>query len=132
HRVLVAHVDDGGADLDCPGLRAAGCQQRKRRSELAREVVHPEIRTVRAELLGRDGEVDGLQQRVGAGARLRLRRRGPMAEGEEADFFHGNRAWGSRADVSRRALSLSPPAVSGERSERREREAAWKASKALP
>jgi hypothetical protein len=30
-----------------------------------------------------------LQQGVGRGARLRLRRRGPMAEGEEADVFHG-------------------------------------------
>ena len=92
HRVLVAHVDDGGADLDGPGLCAAGRQQRKRRSELAREVVHPEIGPVRAEPLGRNGEVDGLQERVGAGARLRLRRRGPMAEGEEADFFHGEGA----------------------------------------
>jgi hypothetical protein len=80
-----------GADLDCLGLCAAGRQQRKRRSELAREVVHPEIGPIRAELLGRDGEVDGLQQRVGAGARLRLRRRGPMAEGEKADFFHGEK-----------------------------------------
>src|SRR6476659_159827 len=65
-----------------------------------REVVHPEIGPVRAERLGCDGEVDGLQERVGAGARLRLRRRGPMAEGEEANFFHGH-----KADVSRLALS---------------------------
>jgi hypothetical protein len=43
-----------------------------------------------------------LQERVGAGARLRLRRRGPMAEGEEANFFH---EVGSKADVSRLVLS---------------------------
>jgi hypothetical protein len=30
-----------------------------------------------------------LQERVGRGAHLRLRRRGPVAEGEEADVFHG-------------------------------------------
>ncbi len=89
HRVLVAHVDDRGADLDRLGLRAARRQQRERRAELAREVMHPEIGAVGAELLGRDREVDRLQQRVGRRARLRLRRRGPVAEGEEADFFHG-------------------------------------------
>ena len=30
-----------------------------------------------------------VQQRVAAGSGLRLRRRRPMAEGEETDFFHG-------------------------------------------
>jgi hypothetical protein len=30
-----------------------------------------------------------LQQRIGRRPRLRLRRRGPVAEGEEADVFHG-------------------------------------------
>jgi hypothetical protein len=30
-----------------------------------------------------------LQQRVGRRPRLRLRRRGPVTEGEEADVFHG-------------------------------------------
>ena len=74
------------------GLRAAGRQQRKRRAELAREMMHPEIGPVRAELLGRDREVDRLQERVGRRPHLRLRRRGPMAEGEEADLFHGDKA----------------------------------------
>ena len=87
-RVLVAHVDDGGADLDPLGLRAARRQQRERRAELAGEVMHPEVGAVGAELLGGDGELDRLQQRVGRRTRLRLRRRGPMAEREEADFFH--------------------------------------------
>ena len=89
HRVLVAHVDDRGADLDALGLGAAGREQRERRAELAGEVMHPEIGPVRAQLLGRDGELDRLQQRVGRRPRLRLWRRGPMAEGEEADVFHG-------------------------------------------
>ena len=88
-RVLVAHVDDRGADLDALGPRAAGREQRERRAELAGEVMHAEIGAVGAELLGGDGELDRLQQRVGRRARLRLRRRGPMAEGEEADVFHG-------------------------------------------
>jgi hypothetical protein len=34
-----------------------------------------------------------LQERVGGRARLRLRRRRPVAEGEEADVFHGG--WGT-------------------------------------
>ena len=89
-RVLVAHVDHGGADLDALGARADGREQRERRAELAGEVMHPEIGPVRAQFLGRDGELDGLQQRVGGRARLRLGRRGPVAEGEEADVFHGS------------------------------------------
>ena len=55
-------------------------QQRKRRAELAGEVMHAEVGPVRAELLGRDGQVDRLQQRVGRRSRLRLGRRRPMAE----------------------------------------------------
>ena len=51
--------------------------------------MHAEIGPVRAELLGRDGKLDRLQQRIGRRPRLRLRRRGPVAEGEEADVFHG-------------------------------------------
>ena len=88
-RVLVAHVDDRGADLDALGLGAARRQQRERRAELAGEMMHAEIGPVRAQLLGRDGELNRLQQGVGRRPRLRLRRRGPMAEREEADVFHG-------------------------------------------
>ena len=79
-RVLVAHVDDGGSDLDLARARADRREQRERRAELTREVMHAEIRTVRAELLGGDGELDRLEQRVGAGANLRLRRRRPVPE----------------------------------------------------
>ena len=86
-RVLVAHVDDRGADLDALGLRAEGGEQRERRGELAGEVMHAEVRPVRAELLGGDGELDGLQQRVGRRPRLRLRRGRPVPEGEEADLL---------------------------------------------
>ena len=34
------------------------------RAELAREVMDAEVRPVSAQLLGRDGEFDGLQERV--------------------------------------------------------------------
>ena len=70
-------------------LRADRREQRERRAELAGEMMHPEIGAVGAELLGRDGELDRLQQRVGRRPRLRLRRRRPVAEREEADVFHG-------------------------------------------
>src|SRR5690606_11748943 len=71
-RVLVAHVDDGRADLDAARTGSYRRQQRERRAELAGKVVHAEIGSVRAEFLGGDGELDRLQQRVGCRARLRL------------------------------------------------------------
>jgi hypothetical protein len=48
-----------------------------------------EIGPVGASSLGGDGELDRLQQGVGARAGLRVGRRGPVAEGEKADVFHG-------------------------------------------
>ena len=87
-RVLVAHVDDRRADLDAAGLGADGRQQRERRSELAGEVMDAEIGPVRAQLLGGDGQIDGLQERVGCRARLRLRRGRPVPEREETDLLH--------------------------------------------
>ena len=71
------------------GARAAGREQRERRAELAGEVMHAEIGAVGAERLGGHRQLDRLEQRVGGRPRLRLRRRGPVAEGEEADVFHG-------------------------------------------
>ena len=35
-----------------------------------REVMHPEVRAVGPELLGRDSEIDGLEQCIGGRARL--------------------------------------------------------------
>jgi hypothetical protein len=64
HRIFIAHVDDRGADLDTLGLRAAGREQRERRTELAGEMMNAEIRPVRAEFLRRNRELDRLQQRV--------------------------------------------------------------------
>jgi hypothetical protein len=75
-------------------VRADGGEQREGRGELAREMMHAEIRAVRAKLFGGDGKIDGLQQRVGGRACLRMRRRRPVAEGEKADFLHGG---GTRA-----------------------------------
>jgi hypothetical protein len=63
-RVLIAHVDDGGADLDAGRLRADCSQQREGRGELAREVMDAEVGPVRAKLLGRHGKVDGLEEGV--------------------------------------------------------------------
>ena len=93
-RVLVAHVDDRGADLDAPGARADSREQRERRAELAGEVMDAEIGAVGAERLGGDGELDRLLERVGRRPYLRLRRWGPVAERKEADVFHGYGYWG--------------------------------------
>ena len=60
-RVLVAHVDDRGADLDAFGARADGGQEREGRAELAGVVMHAEESAVGAELLGGDSKLDGLQ-----------------------------------------------------------------------
>ena len=86
-RVLVAHVDDGRADLDCARPRADRRKQRKRRAELAREMVHAEVRAVGAQFLGGDGELDRLEQRVGRGAYLRAVRIRPVPERQEPDLL---------------------------------------------
>jgi hypothetical protein len=78
--ILVPHVDDRGADLDPLGFRADCRQQRKRRAELAGEVMDAKISAVGAEFFSGDGQVDGLQKGVGGRSRLRLPRRRPMAE----------------------------------------------------
>ncbi len=52
------------------------------------EVMDAEISTGSAELVDGDGELDRLQNRVGRRARMRLRRRGPMTEGQKADVIH--------------------------------------------
>ena len=61
-RVLVAHVDDGGADLDAARPRADGGEQREGRAELAGEVVDPEVGAVGPELLRRHRELDRLER----------------------------------------------------------------------
>ena len=64
HRA-VAHVDDRRADLDAAGPTADGGHQWEGRAQLPGKVVHSEISTVSAQLLGRDRQVDGLQQSIG-------------------------------------------------------------------
>ncbi len=72
-RVLVAHVDDGGADLDRRRPGADRRKQREGRAELAREVVHAVVGTVGANFLGCDSQLERLDQRVGCGTHLRRR-----------------------------------------------------------
>ena len=79
-RVLVAHVDDARADLDPLRARADGGQQREGRAELAREMVHAEIGAIKADLLGLDGQVDGLLQHIRRAAHLRAARGRPVTE----------------------------------------------------
>ena len=67
----------------------------KGRGELSGEVMHTKIGAVGAQFFSRNGEIDGLQQGVFRRARLRLRRGGPVTEGEEADLLHDEAGWGT-------------------------------------
>ena len=87
-RVLVAHVDDGRADLDALGPRADRRQERERRRELLGEVVDPEVGAVGTQILDRLGELDRLDERVRRRPHLRVGRGRPMPEREEPDLLH--------------------------------------------
>ena len=67
-------------------------QQRKRRAELSREMVHAKIRAVRAKRLGGDGQLDRLQERIGRRPHLRVGRIRPVAERQESYALHGEHA----------------------------------------
>src|SRR5262249_47988036 len=84
-RVLVAHVDHAGADLDPARPDADRREARGRRGELAREVVDADERAVDPDLLRGDRELDRLAERVAAGVRQPAARV-PGAEREEADL----------------------------------------------
>src|SRR6185295_18727102 len=64
HRVFVAHVDDGGTDLNFLCASADGGEQWERRPELAREVVHAEVGAVESQLLSGYGQVDRLEKGI--------------------------------------------------------------------
>ena len=87
-RVLVAKVDDAGADLDAARAHADRREQRERRRQLPGEVMDAHERTVHTELLGSDRELDRLRQRVRRGPRLRPLGTLPVAEREKADALH--------------------------------------------
>jgi hypothetical protein len=84
-RVLIAHVDHAGADLDPSGRGPDRGEQRERRGELALEVVDADEGAVDAERLGGHRQLDRLAQALAGGRGLRSRRVRPMAEAEEAD-----------------------------------------------
>ena len=107
-RVLVAHVDDAGADLDAGGPHGHRRQQRERRGQLPGEVVHPHVRAVHPELLGRDRQLHALHERVATGPHLRARDGLPVPEGQEPDpLLH--------APGSNRRGAGVPAAVSADR-----------------
>src|SRR5258706_20710 len=88
HRVFVAHVDDGGPDLDRLRARADGGEERERRAELAREVVYAEVRAIEAQLFSGYGELDRLQKDIRRRAGLGVSRWCPVPEGEKAELLH--------------------------------------------
>ena len=71
--------------------RADGGKERERRAELAGEMMHAEKRAVCAEFFRSHCQLDRLQQRVARCAHLRLRRRCPVPERQEADLLHPSR-----------------------------------------
>ena len=71
HRVSEGNNDDCRADFDVADLRADSSQRRKCRGELPGEAMDSEIGPVCAQLLGCDGELDGLQERIRSRAGLR-------------------------------------------------------------
>jgi len=73
HTTRCANIQTTGLILDAAGLRADHREQRKWRGKLASKVMNPKERPVRAELLGRDGKIDGLQQHVRHRTRLGLK-----------------------------------------------------------
>jgi len=79
-RIFITHVDDAGADFDPLGSRPDGRQQRKRRSELPREVMNTEIRAVRSQVFRGDRKIDRLLKHITGGARRRTAGRRPMSE----------------------------------------------------
>jgi hypothetical protein len=87
-RVLITHVDNGGTDLDPTRSSADRGQQRKRRGELAGEVMHPEVRPIGTDLLRRHGQLDRLQQRIRGRLHERMLGRRPVAEREKPDLLH--------------------------------------------
>ncbi len=87
-RILIAHVDDRGADFNLSCFSADRRKQRKRRRQLAREMMNAEVGSIHSQALSLDGEIDGLEESISRRARFRLRRRCPMTEGEEADLLH--------------------------------------------
>src|SRR6185437_407722 len=90
-RILVPHVDDGGADLDAVGPGTDCGKQREGRRELLGKVMDAKICAVRPELFRGLGQFYRLLKDVARGSRGRLARCVPMAKGEEADLFHGCR-----------------------------------------
>ena len=108
-RVLVAHVDDPGADLDALGPRGDRRQQRHGRRRLLGEMVDAEVRPVDADLVGGDGQFDGLLEHVGgvvAGAGA-----AEVAEGQEPERFHVHvNKTGAEAIPALTATALRRPA----------------------
>src|SRR4051812_34313193 len=79
-RVLVAHVDDGRTDFDPLRARSDGGKERKRRAELAGEVMYAEVGAVGAEFVGDDRELERLQERITGAPDFRAIRIRPVPE----------------------------------------------------
>src|SRR5512133_3426157 len=77
-RVFISHVDDARSDLDAARSGTDCCQKREGRRELSSKVVNAKVCTIRAELLRRHGELDGLLEDIARGPRGGVARFVPM------------------------------------------------------
>ena len=109
-RVLVAHVDDAGADLDAPGTGAGRGEQRDGGGGLAGVVVDAPVGAVDADLVSADGDLDGLLERLAGVGVARAATVSIVSEAEEPECFHA-----TFNDVLRRiipadrAIQVTPP-----------------------
>ena len=83
----------------------------QRGRELPCKVVDTEVRAVRAELLRRHGQFNGLLQDIARRPRGRLGRRAPMTKGKEADFLHAAKLLEPTTRTQREAISVGPPRI---------------------
>ena len=86
--VLVAHVDDAGADLDGLRARGNGGEEWHGRGRLRGEVMDAEEGAVDADLVGGDRQVDRLVEGLGGGDAVATAVR-VVAEAQESEVFHG-------------------------------------------
>jgi hypothetical protein len=66
-RILIPHVDHGGANFNLSRFSANHRKQWERRCQLLREVMNPEVGSIHSQALSLHGKINRLQERVSRG-----------------------------------------------------------------